>query len=144
MGQIWPTDVQYQFLNGIYAGNYGNLHITSDGDIDTIKGSAYDWPDSIRVADAGKRYYLTGVYSGGQYDMDWRRPSKADVSDLVENQFVFGGSDGSISQSEYVLFAMYAGFGDMNKRLSMGNAQAFWNRFQTGHILKVTGFCQVE
>ena len=113
MGQIWPTDVQYQFLNGIYAGNYGNLHITSDGDIDTIKGSAYDWPDSIRVADAGKRYYLTGVYSGGQYDMDWRRPSKADVSDLVENQFVFGGSDGSISQSEYVLFdnGMYAGFG---------------------------------
>ena len=113
MGQIWPTDVQYQFLNGIYAGNYGNLHITSDGDIDTIKGSAYDWPDSIRVADAGKRYYLTGVYSGGQYDMDWRRPSKADVSDLVENQFVFGGSDGSISQSEYVLFdnGMYAGYG---------------------------------
>ena len=37
----------------------------------------------------------------------------ADVSGLTENQFLFGASDGSISQSEYVLFdnGMYAGYG---------------------------------
>ena len=76
---VYPTETYWMYLNGAFYGNFGNLHISADGDIDTIEGSAYDFPDSLRTVPEGNRFYLTGNLSGGQYDLDWRRPSKADI-----------------------------------------------------------------
>ena len=93
---IFPTPDAYQFLNGMYVGDFGNLHITSDGDLDTIKGLSYDWPDTY--SGTAKLYLRLNPVDG---DLTWSKLKKADFDDFDASEVVFGAWDASGGAQTY-------------------------------------------